>query len=213
MATRQLFVIIFVSSILGCSQTKQKTNDIKTVIDSIQEQTPVNSSIKLDTANQDIYDFVKVVIADQKLDLLYALTNEPEQSCDLSQDDNAFLKTLLIEQQKQKENADTGDWRTKTITVNLFELPKCLTEDDIAYMLSQKLKLSTFKWDNSRLNFNPNNNKNWYCFLLPLFSKDRRKAVMMIRNLCPGLCGTGRTVLFTKQHSKWISQTVGQWIH
>jgi hypothetical protein len=152
---------------------------------------------------------MKVVIADQKLDLSYGLTVEPEQGCDLSQDDKTFLKTLLIE--KSKSKSDTGDWRNMTITVN--QLPKCLTSGDIDEMLLQKDKLSNFTWDKSRLRFSSSNDKNWYCFSRPLFSKDGEKVVMMIRNLCPGLCGTGWTVMFTKQNDKWTSQTGGQWIH
>ena len=214
MATLRLIIIVFVFSIFGCNQATQKTNDIKPITkDSIRQQETVEIAIRQATANQDIYDFMKVVIADQKLDLSYGLTLEPEQGCDLSRDDNTFLKTLLIEKPKRKGKADTEDWKTMTVTINLFELPKCLTKSDIEYMLLQKQKLSSFKWDNSRLHFNPNNDKNWYCFSIPLFSKDSRKAVMMIRNLCPGLCGAGRTVLFIKEHNIWTSQTGRQWMH
>ena len=144
-----------------------------------------------------MYPLSTCLIADQKLDLSYGLTIEPERGCDLSQDDKTFFKTLQIEKIKQKEKVDTGGWETMTIAVNPFQLKKCLTQLDIDSILMQKARFATFKWDNSRLNFNPANDKNWYCFSISLFSKDRRKAVIMIRNLCPGLCGTGGTILFT----------------
>lgn len=132
-----------------------------------------------------------------------------DSCCDLSQDDRTFLETLLIE--KSKPNSDTSNWQNMTITTN--QLPKCLTKGDIDEMLSQKKKLSNLTWDNSRLGFSSTNNKNWYCFSRPLFSKDRKKVILMIRNLCPGLCGTGWTVVFTKLNNKWTSQTGGQRIH
>jgi hypothetical protein len=210
MTAFRIIVILFVFAALGCHQKTQQTNDSEPATkDSIQQQKTV--AAQQDTTNQDIYEFMKVVIANQNLDLSYGLSVEPEQGCDLSDDDSIFLKTLLPAKSKHKEKTDTGDWRT--MTVDPFELPKCLTKSDIAYMLSQKQNLSTFKWDNSRLSFNSDNKKNWYAFSIPLFSKDRRKVVMMIRNLCPGLCGTGWTVLFIKEDNRWTSQSGAHWIH
>lgn len=175
-----------------------------------EKDNSVDQAISIaDTSNQYIYDFMKVVIADQQLDLSYGLTVEPEQGCTLSQNDKIFLKTLLTEKTKPKK--DTGDWWNINITIN--QLPKCLTIGDIDEMLFQKEKLSHFTWDNSRLGFSTSNDKNWYCFSRPLFSKDRKIVVMMIRNLCPGLFGTGWTVVFTMQNNKWTSQTGSQWIH
>jgi hypothetical protein len=207
MTTRKILILVLSLTILSCGQSvnqddKDNSEHKKTaVIDTIAKtSTP-------DTSNQYIYDFMKVVIADQKLDLSYGLTIEPEQGSDLLQGDKIFLKTLIFE--KTKPEKDTGNWRRMTFN----QLPKCLTKGDIDEMLSQKEKLSNFTWNNSRLGFSPTNDKNWYCFSRPLFSKNRNKVVMFIRNLCPGLCGTGRTVVFTKQNNKWISQTVGQWIH
>jgi hypothetical protein len=163
----------------------------------------------IDTTNQYIYDFMKVVIADQKLDLSYGLTIDPEQGCDLSQDDKTFLKSLLIEKSKAKH--ENEDWRKMTITIH--QLPKCLTMADIEDMILQKKKLANFTWDNSRLGFNLSNKNNWYCFSRPLFSIDKKTVVMMIRALCPGLCGTGYTVVFTNKNNNWISKSGGQWIH
>ncbi|MCB9326889.1 MAG: hypothetical protein H6571_24385 [Lewinellaceae bacterium] len=209
--TRHTIILAICLTLLGCGQSTVKvdnTNSVDTsskIADTIA-QAKTNFP---DTSNQYIYDFMKVVIADQKLDLSYGLTVEPEQGCDLSKDDKTFLKTLLIEKSLPKK--ETGDWRNMTITSN--QLPKCLTNGDIDEMLLQKERLSNFTWDNSRLGFSPSNDKNWYCFSRPLFSKDRKKVVMMIRSLCPGLCGTGWTVVFTKQNNKWTSQTGGQWIH
>lgn len=208
---RHTIILAICLTLIGCGQSTDKvdnTNSVETnikIADTIA-QTKTNFS---NTSNQYIYDFMKVVIADQKLDLSYGLSAEPEQGSDLSQDDKAFLKTLLIE--KSKPKSDTGDWKNMTITIN--QLPKCFTNRDIDEMLLQKERLSNFTWDNSRLGFSSSNDKNWYCFSRPLFSRDSQKVVMMIRNLCPRLCGTGWTVVFTKQNNKWTSHTGGQWIH
>lgn len=209
--TRHIIKLVVFFTLFGCGNSSERINDANSVYTESPKDDPLTEAKTNlpDTSNQYIYDFMKVVIADQKLDLSYGLTIEPEQDCDISQDDETFLKTLLIE--KPKPQKDTGNWRNMTITIN--QLPKCLTKEDIDIMLSQKEKLSNFSWDNSRLGFSSSNNKNWYCFSRPLFSKDGQKVVMMIRNLCPGLCGTGWTVVFTKQKNKWSSQTSGHWIH
>jgi hypothetical protein len=208
---RHTLIFAICLTLFGCRQSTTKVGNTNSVDTSSQiadpkAQTKTNFS---DTSNQYIYDFMKVVIADQKLDLGYGLTVEPEQSSAISQDDNTFLKTLLIE--KSKPKSDTGAWRNMTTTID--QLPKCLTRNDIDEMLLRKEELSNFNWDNSRLGFSASNDKNWYCFSRPLFSKDRKKVVMMIRSLCPGLCGTGWTVVFTKQDNKWTSQIGGKWIH
>ena len=202
--------LIFLFASFGCVQKDQKLSTITTT-DTIQHLNTIPSVVAKDTSNQAIYDFMKFVIANQKLDLSCGLTIDPEPRCDLSQDDKTFLKTLLIEKPALKNETDTGYWQPQTISA--VELNKCLTKGDVNYMLLQKQNLSTFKWDNTRLNFNLKNDTNWYCFSIPLFSKDKRKAVMMIRNLCKGLCGIGWTEIFTKEKNKWTSQTIGQWFY
>ena len=154
---------------------------------------------------------MKIVIVNQNLDSTYGLTIEPEPGCDLSGNDNVFLKTLLIEKVTKNKKIDTGDWRN--MTFNTAETQKCLTSNDIKAMLEQKQRFSSFKWDNRRLGFNLDNRNNWYCFSIPLFSKDRTKAVMMIRDLCKGLCGSGSTLVFTKSRGKWTSQSSAIWYH
>jgi len=196
---------------MSCGHSIDSTNDnIKTDKEKTIADIIVDAKINVpDTSNQNIYDFMKIVIADQKLDLNYGLSIEPENNCNGVQEDQIFLKTLLFE--KTKLAGDTVNLKSLTITYNL--LPKCLNKGDIADMLLQKEKLIHFTWDNSRLGFNLSNKKNWYNFSRPLFSKDRKKAIMMIECLCPGLCGTGWTVLFSKQNDKWTSQKGEIWIH
>ena len=175
------------------------------------KSTPILSE-KDSINDNEIYDFMQIVITDQKLQKEKGLTLEPQLSCDLSLDDKEFLKTLLIDTAKHEIISDTSDRRNRTFTA-IDLLGKCLTNDDIDFMLQQKNHHLSFKWDNSRLGFNSNNDKYWYVFSVPLFSKDKTKAIMMIRDLCQGLCGGGWTVLFKKENSKWVSQTGNQWLH
>ena len=88
-----------------------------------------------------------------------------------------------------------------------------VSKADISTMLKQKEILADFKWNVKRLGFNVNNDSNWYAFSVPLFSTDRKKAIMMIENLCPGLCGTGSTIMFIKKKDKWTSNQGKFWIH
>jgi hypothetical protein len=202
MTTLRNILFGLVLTTLSCRENNNKidnTIDNKKVIDEVKVLQ------KSDTSNQYIYDFMKVVIANKNLDSTYGLTIEPEINCDVSQDDETFLKTLLIEKNKKENEND--------ITVITSEIDKCLTKADIQFMLNQKAKLKLFKWDNSKLGFNFKNEKNWYSFSLPLFSTDQQKAIIKICSLCPGLCGTGQTVLFTKENNNWTSQMNPPWVH
>lgn len=203
--------LLFLFLLLGCNQTSKEFNHeaVKVIADT---PTTTATAILPDTSNQFIYDFMKVVIEEHKLNLTHGLTIEPQQCCDLSGDDYSFLKTLLVETKKQEGIKDRSE--RGRIKVFSLELPKCLTQADIIAMLEQKKKmLPAFKWDNSRLGFDLANNKNWYCFSIPLFSTDKKKAVMMIKDLCRGLCGTGTIVLFRKEKNKWRSEIINLWMH
>lgn len=197
---------LFLLMAFGCTQNNQNIPAVMPT--KINFEPDVSSSVQ-DTSNQYIYDFMEIVISDLKLDTKYGLDAEPETSCNLSDDDETYLQSLLIEKSKTKTEVDSGFM----MGIIAFQLPKCLTQADIDEMLSQKKSVRGFIWDNSRLGFNTSNKKNWYSFSKPLFSKDRKKAVMMIRELCPGLCGTGKTVLFRKENNKWISYESGMWLH
>ncbi len=204
--------IIFLLCLFSCRRSSSHLdhNNLLDTSFKLSDSLWLHPKLKPDTANQYIYDFMQEVIRNQHLDLSFGLSEEPEPNCDLSQNDSVFLKTLL------KENTATQNKNNDPFYVSpisMGELPKCLTTDDINHMLTQKKTLNAFTWSIRRLGFNSSNNANWYCFSIPLFSKDKSKAVMMIRNLCPGLCGTGWTVVFTKEKNKWTSTSSGTWIH
>ena len=199
-----------ITFIISCGLQADKPNDIPAADTLGVTASLVDATIALpDTTNQYIYDFMKMVITERKLNTAYGLAIEPEHNCDLSMDDSVFLKTLLIEKKKKTDVPEDATG----VLITLNELLKCFTKSDVENMLQQKKAFSKFTWDNSRLGFSADNHKNWYCFSVPLFSRDRQKAIMMIRNLCPGLCGTGSTAVFINKNGKWTSIDGGQWIH
>lgn len=178
----------------------------------IIESKQTASTLKLIT-EKEVYDFMEIVIKEQKLHADYGLSEEPELNCDLIKEDSEFLKELLLDTTKNETVTDTTDWQPLTLSYTGGQLDKCLTDDDIEFMLRQKIDNSNFKWNNSKLGFNLNNDSTFYVFSIPLFSKDKTKAVMMIRELCKGLCGWGWTILFKKENGTWTSQTGNQWVH
>ncbi len=155
---------------------------------------------------------MKVIIDEQELNLNYGLRIEPEINFDLAKSDEENFKSLLsvLEYENKNKITDSLNW---TYELNSENLLSELTKQDISEMIKQKEKLKAFKWNNSELGFNLSNKNNWYSFSVPLFSEDKTKAVMMIRDLCPGLCGGGKTILFTKKNEKWISNTGIIWLH
>jgi hypothetical protein len=183
--------------------------------------TPVKPESKNTIAEKEIYEFMQIVMTEQKLSKENGLSIEPRDRCDPSLEDSTFLRQLLNENltdtARNEEVYDTSDWKSGMIAVNVKtgfgQLDKCLTSDDVNFMLQQKKDHMNFKWDNSKLGFNILNKSGWYAFSIPLFSKDRTKAVLMIQDLCPGLCGTGWTLLYKKENNEWKSQKGNGWWH
>src|ERR1035437_9775932 len=106
-------ILLLFSAILLCSGMSPDISSIKTANPTAKTVQIHSDNLvsQTDISNQDIYNFMKVVIADQKLDLSYGLTIKPEPNCDLSQNDKAFLSTMLIENKKQNTKADTDATR------------------------------------------------------------------------------------------------------
>ncbi len=155
-----------------------------------------------------IYDFMREIIIQQKLDLKNGLETEIEKSANASLNDDEFLKSLLI------DNKDINEGKDIMKDTFYYSFPeKCLTQKEINSMLNSKKQLKNFKWNNSFLGFNKENKKNKYSFSLPLFSSDRTKAIIMIKYTCPGLCGSGQTILFKKENGIWASQILGMWYY
>jgi hypothetical protein len=168
MTARYILVSGIILTLLGCQQSTHNVDAILVSPDTVTNRRTIQSSDS--STHQYIYDFMKVVIADQKLDLTHGLDIEPDRASDLF------------------------DW----------EIP-FIDKNDIHEMLLQKEKLKNFFWDNAKLGFNSSNRDHWYSFSIPLFSKDRKKMVIKIEDLCTGLCGGGGIYVFNNENNKWTS--------
>lgn len=181
-------IAILSAALIGCKETP-KPNSV--IVPSTQ--------MPVDTTDKEIYDFMKEMISRDSLKLENGLEVEPEPSCQLYTPDKDYLANFLIGSKKDPNTFDMFD--------------RCLTKADIDFMLSQKKSHNGFKWNTSRLGFNKENSKYYYTFSIPLFSRDKTKVIMMIRDLCPGLCGSGTTILFKKENNEWVSVLAGIWWH
>ncbi len=187
----------------------------------------VPHNLPSDTSNEYIYKFMLEMIKEQKLDIRHGLRLEPHDNCDENGNDSGYLRSLIIKDPPQ-ETKPAKESEPFTVTIDssgdslhlkivenkdytyefvgaTSNLENCFTREDVNYMLQQKRKLKSFSWDNSRLGFDTTNKKAWYSFSVPLFSKDHKKAIMSVEESCPGLCGSGYTMLFTKQNNVWTS--------
>lgn len=170
-------------------------------------------------SDKDLHDLVKIFINEQGLNLNYGLRLEPEPNFDTYKSDNdnftEFINQLEPKEigEQAKEIREQTDFSLLEAKLDAQSLMTGLTKEDVLEMVEQKKSLKSFKWNIDRLGFDSSNKENWYSFSVPLFSKDQRKAIMMIKDLCPGLCGSGKTILFTKKNEKWTSNTGMIWFH
>jgi len=88
-----------------------------------------------------------------------------------------------------------------------------LTLEDIAYIIQIKKKFEGLRWDNRQLGFNLKNKEYFYAFSIPNFNISHDKVIFLYRHFCPGLCGTGKIILLTKNGSTWDITRLGLWIH
>jgi len=158
-----------------------------------------------------IYDFVTMVIDEQTLDRKQRLVPMAENEIGKTTFPSVF-EVLLIDTTRSKAVKRIDDWKKLHREVS-FKPSQCLTAADIAFMLRQQKELNGFVWDNSRMHFTISNTDRWYVFSIPLFSLDSTKALITIRDLCKGLCGTGRTLLYQKKEGKWSSSAIEMWYH
>ncbi|MBS1618107.1 MAG: hypothetical protein JST76_06290 [Bacteroidetes bacterium] len=176
-------------------------------------------------SEKDIYDFMQMVVKDQKLFKGLYLDSSPALDCSTI-DDSSYLYTLdasLVPlREADKKIHDTCMvrlWGNSDIALKRFSftlgavIPSVLSKDDIAYMLAQRAHLTAFKWNGTRLGFNKTATYNYYYISAPVFSVDKAKAILKIEELCPGLCGQGHTILYTKKDGTWTAEIGATWYH
>jgi hypothetical protein len=192
----------------------------------------VGATAKADTtayavSEKEIYEFMQMVVKDQKLFMAMHLVSRPDTRC-TTHDDSSYLYTLdsalvtLFEADKLKHD-DTclvnlggymiGLHRGNTYYINQSQIERCLSKNDIAYMLRQRQEQKDFRWDSKRLGFSKKPTDNEYHISVPLFSEDKSKVILKIEDICPGLCGSGYTVMYIKRNGQWISEKGPSWLH
>jgi hypothetical protein len=230
---RQFFILCIATFFYACAEKQPADAKTSESILIATDTTP----IAVDT-NQYLYDFIKIVEKDQKLNYGYGLTLEVNSTLSTTEDESYLYKFLKAEVKSIKKEAQKNDTTSKdTMQIALQNTPvltltpgnplinssslfpnhidrECLTNTDIKYMLAEKKRLQNFRWNNQRLGFNLANENNWYAFSLPYFSKNKKTALICIRSLCkPFLCGDGYVLLYRFENNKWTSTEVDYWVH
>jgi hypothetical protein len=231
-----LFMLCFstfiMAELFSCRQRMKGNIEQKEIVkDSASIDTVKVITLKGSDQYPEIYAFIKVLINDHQLDTSYGLFMEPEIACDLSHKDITFLETVRMKKKEKikppKIGQDTSHQLDSNLHINFtklqlstsskiisFEPERFLTRQDIRYMLAGKPDPLQFRWDNSELGFDTSNHQNFYSLSIPLFSIDHKKAIIMIENLCPGLCGTGNTYIYKRENNMWKTETSSfGWIH
>jgi hypothetical protein len=166
-----------------------------------------NQSVCTDTTNLDIYKAIKIFRAEFPLNATYGLEENPLKSLDYGPpaSDSTFLQMHLIDINSKgiKKSRPSG-------ILGGVSIDKCLTQDDISYMMTQLNRKDNFRWNSECANLkNTNKFKQKYAFSVPLFSKDKTKFIIAIENYNAG----GLIVLFKKENDTWIAAIESHWIH
>ena len=165
----------------------------------------VQTSSCSDAVTSDFYNFLKIVINKLNLDTTYGLEEYPLKNLNSIESDTAFLqKHQLIAPARQKTG--TSSYNISTLGV----IDRCLTKDDIQYMLKQKNNNTNFKWNRQCVNLkNTNKFDDKYQFSIPLSTKDKTKFIITIENYNAG----GMILLYKKENNDWILTVERQWLH
>jgi len=189
----------------GNDVSTEKTNQTDSRLPVITGDT-----LMYDTANAAIYNFMRELIDIYSLDRSYGLQIEAESTIDPGGNDIEFLNNLIAPE--NSENIEKSNEMRIRDALPVSCRPE-LDEADIKYMLKQKDDHKGFKWDNDVLGFNLENEKHWYSFSVPVFNKSGTIVIISIYDLCPGLCGSGELLIFTKMNNRWDRCREKMWMH
>ncbi len=156
--------------------------------------------------NEDIYNFMKIVLKDRKLNFSYGLNIKPESSSHLFKHDTIHKLSLIKTDTDSVKHIYLSN--NNLLNLNLSTISKYFTQEDITEIQSQQASTKNFQWDNTKLRLEESNKNNWYSFSIPRFSEDKNKAIIIIKNLCPGLCGNYETILFIRKDNSWASNVL-----
>jgi len=123
-----IFFIYFLT-LFSCKQSENQTK--KSLINSINEL--------------EIYNFMEIVIIDQKLNKSYGLDLQSERYCNINKTDYKYLKQFIIDTFKISKS-DTSLFKESNLYIKVELNYKCLTQKDVDFMLDKKnIRNSSFK--------------------------------------------------------------------
>ena len=175
---------------------------------------------KTNVTSSDIYSIVNYVVRQEKLNKNYGLNTAISRYCYENEPDSIFLKWLLIKEEKVDTTTNIDTSKTlqlnQIVLTNLLSYPdkNILTLDDIDYIDCEKSVFSGDRWNLHSLGFKAKNKKGfYYTFSLPYFNVQHDKVIFMYTFSCPGLCGSGKTILLKKKGDTWDKENLALWFH
>ena len=159
---------------------------------------------------------LKFIVKKEKLKKNYSFKSTPFSNFPDEKAEELYLKELLIrELTKRNDSVSSKALNANLISDEIFVYPdkKVLSQTDILYILCSYQKRQLFNWDLSELGFNEKNKKYAYSVSVPLLNQSHTKAIVSYEYLCPGLCGSGETLLLTKRGTTWDIEIWEIWFH
>lgn len=151
---------------------------------------------------RDIYELARAVVQSRASNTLYEIKPEPDPVFgydNIEEFRRAFRKRIVQSESLEKQFRE-------------------FTAADIDSMYHQEQKPALRYWNTAMFEHTGTDTTFWYRISLPLFSRDKQRAVMKISTLCPGLCGNGELLVFYKKRklgtaTEWSIQIAETWLH
>ena len=164
-------------------------------------------------SEKEIYSIITTVIHEIGLHKEYRLHAKPILHCSIHGNDSAFLQTLLkIPQKKDTVGYYSDGEPIVMIQSSSYPEKNLLLQSDINELLCSRAHARKLIWNNSRFRFNAKNKNDSYGFSMPYFNNAHDVVVLMYQSFCPGLCGTGETLVLKKEAGHWRIHVVDNWV-
>jgi len=84
--------------------------------------------------------------------------------------------------------------------------------EDLPTIMTMYEELDNFKFKTKRLGFRKGKKEKYTSISLPYFNPKKDKVLIEITESCPGLCGSGRIILFERDNGKWTYRHRKMWL-
>ena len=163
-------------------------------------------------SNTEIYSIINLIIKREKLNKQYGIELNPYKNTNIAYTDERYLQTFLIKPFAKDTIKRDSSSRRDLVSPISYPDKSILTQADIDYILCSQKNLNQFMWDNKKLGF-ATNQKSRYSFSVPFFNLTHDKIIMAYEFLCPGLCGTGKSILLNRKKGGWEITSLEIWFH